>query len=101
MGEVEEVEVDEEGESALEFQSARTTKMGVSNYSVPADIVKLLSVRSIETFRPLSELWHQFLGLASSQQEDEKQINNSNRWLHKGGEKCRYDDDKAQEDRVS
>jgi len=48
--------------------------MGVGNYSVPADIVKHLSVRSIETFRPLSELWHRFLGLGSSQQEEEKGV---------------------------
>lgn len=52
VGEVEEAEVDEEGESALELQSARTTKMGIGNYSVPADIIRHLSVRSIDTFRP-------------------------------------------------
>jgi len=55
--------VDKEGESALELQSARTTAMGVGNYSVPIDIVKHLSIRSIDAFRPLSTLWHRFLGL--------------------------------------
>jgi superfamily II DNA helicase RecQ len=63
VGEVEEAEVDEEEESALELQNARTTAMGVGNYSVPIDIVKHLSVRSIEAFRPLSMLWHCFLGV--------------------------------------
>lgn len=33
------------------------------NGESPTDVVKHLSVRSIETFRPLSELWHRFLGL--------------------------------------
>jgi superfamily II DNA or RNA helicase len=70
IGEIEEVEIDEEGESALELQSARTTKMGLGNYSVSVDIVKHLSIRSMETFRPLSELWHRFLGLASTQQQE-------------------------------
>jgi hypothetical protein len=30
---------------------------------VPIDIVKHLSVRSIDAFRPLSMLWHRFLGV--------------------------------------
>jgi hypothetical protein len=38
--------------------------MGVGNYSVPLDIIKHLSVRSIDAFRPLSTRWHCFLGLA-------------------------------------
>src|SRR3954464_1885837 len=92
MGEIEEAEVDEDGESALELQSARTTKMGVSNYSVPADIIKHLSVRSIETFRPLSELWHRFLGLGSSQQEEEKGIKNGDRWIEKASRKHGLED---------
>ena len=54
MGEVEEAEMDEEEESALELQNSRTTAMGVGNYSVPIDIVKHLSVRSIDAFRQLS-----------------------------------------------
>lgn len=47
VGEVEEAEVDEDGEDILELQNSRTTAMGVGNYSVPVDIVKHLSVRSI------------------------------------------------------
>jgi hypothetical protein len=50
--------VDEDGEDVIELQNARTTVMGVGNYSVPIDIVKHLSVRSIEAFRPLSTMWH-------------------------------------------
>lgn len=72
VGEIDEAEIDEEGESALELQSARTTKMGLGNYSVSVDIVKHLSIRSMETFRPLSELWHKFLGLASTQQQEQE-----------------------------
>jgi len=101
VGEVEEAEVDEDGESALELQSARTTKMGIGNYSVPADIVKHLSVRSIETFRPLSDLWHRFLGLASSQQEEEKRVESGSVWLEKGGMKRGHDDGDAQEQRLA
>ena len=72
VGEVEEAEVDKEGESALELQSARTTAMGVGNYSVPIDIVKHLSIRSIDAFRPLSTLWHRFLGLDGGKQGQEE-----------------------------
>jgi superfamily II DNA helicase RecQ len=68
VGEVEEAEMDEEEESALELQNSRTTMMGVGNYSVRLDIVKHLSVRSMETFRPLSTRWHQFLGLAGGEE---------------------------------
>jgi superfamily II DNA helicase RecQ len=101
VGEVEEAEIDEEGESALELQSARTTKMGIGNYSVPVDIIKHLSIRSMETFRPLSELWHRFLGLASIQQEEEKRVESSRAWLEKGGEKRGRDDHNVQEKRLA
>jgi hypothetical protein len=37
--------------------------MGVGNYSVPIDIVKNLSARSIDAFRALSTAWHRFLGV--------------------------------------
>jgi hypothetical protein len=60
---VDEAEVDEDGEDVIELQNARTTVMGVGNYSVLIDIVKHLSVRSIEAFQPLSAMWHCFLGL--------------------------------------
>jgi len=72
VGEIEEAELDEVGESRLELQSARSTKMGEGNYSVPIDIIQHLSVRSIEIFQPLSKIWHRFLGLASSQEEEER-----------------------------
>jgi hypothetical protein len=58
VGEVEEAEVDEEGEDIIELQNSRTTRMGVGNYAVPIDIVKHLSMRSIDAFRPLSMMWH-------------------------------------------
>ena len=67
IGEVDEAEVDEDGEDVMELQNARTTVIGVGNYSVPIDIVKHLSVRSIEAFRPLSAMWHRFLGLDGKQ----------------------------------
>ena len=41
--------------------------MGVGNYSVLINIVKHLSVRLIEAFRPLSAMWHCFLGLDRKQ----------------------------------
>ncbi|KAJ9642592.1 hypothetical protein H2199_004973 [Coniosporium tulheliwenetii] len=53
IGEVEEAEV--EVEDALELSAARGEKMGVQRYGVPSDIIKHLSVRSMETFGPLSE----------------------------------------------
>lgn len=64
IGEVDEAEVDEDSEDLVELQNSRTTVMGVGNYSVPLDIIKHLSVRSINAFRPLSTKWHCFLGLA-------------------------------------
>jgi superfamily II DNA helicase RecQ len=63
VGEIEEAEVEEDGEDVLELQNSRTTAMGVGNYSVPMDIIKNLSVRSIDAFRPLSMGWHRFLGV--------------------------------------
>jgi hypothetical protein len=63
--------VDKEGEDLIELQSARTTAMGVGNYSVPIDIVKHLSVRSIKAFQPLSTRWHQFLGLEGETVQEE------------------------------
>ncbi|KAF2624455.1 P-loop containing nucleoside triphosphate hydrolase protein [Macroventuria anomochaeta] len=69
VGEVEEAEVDED---LIELQNARTTSMGVGNYSVPIDIVKHLSARSIEAFRVLSDAWHRFLGLDRSGAEQQE-----------------------------
>jgi hypothetical protein len=58
VGEVDEAEVDEDQEDIIELQNSRTTVMGIGNYSVPIDIVKYLSVRSIDAFRALSTAWH-------------------------------------------
>ena len=55
LKEVKEAKVDNNSEDVLELQNARTTTIGVGNYSVPLDIVKHLSVRSIDAFRPLSK----------------------------------------------
>lgn len=66
VGEVEEPEVDDDGEDVLELQNARSTATGVGTYSVPMNIIKHLSVRSIDAFRPLSTMWHRFLGLAGN-----------------------------------
>jgi superfamily II DNA helicase RecQ len=66
IGEVEEPEVEEE--SGLELQSGRGEAVGTSHYGVPINIIQNLSVRSLETFRPLSEAWHRFLQLASDRQ---------------------------------
>jgi hypothetical protein len=54
VGEVDEAEVDEDQEDIVELQNARTTAMGVANYSVPVDIIKHLSTRSIDAFQALS-----------------------------------------------
>jgi hypothetical protein len=66
VGEVEEAEVDDDGEDILELQNSRTTAVGVGNYSVPVNIVKHLSVRSIDAFWLLSVAWHRFLGVDGS-----------------------------------
>jgi hypothetical protein len=63
VGEVEEEEVNDNGEDIVELQNSRTTSMGIGNYAVLIDIVKHLSVRLINAFRPLSMLWHRFLGV--------------------------------------
>jgi hypothetical protein len=54
IGEVEEAEVNEKGEDIIELQNSRTTRIGIGNYAIPIDIMKHLSVRSINAFRPLS-----------------------------------------------
>ena len=60
-------EVDKDREDVIELQNARTTVIGVGNYSVLINIVKHLSVRLIKAFRPLSAMWHRFLGLDRKQ----------------------------------
>jgi hypothetical protein len=74
LGEVDEAEVDEDQEDIIELQNSRTTVMGVGNYSVPIDIVKHLSTRSIDAFRALSTAWHRFLGV-DGQTEDPEEPN--------------------------
>jgi len=72
VGEIEEPEM--EGEDGLEISAGRTEKIGVQRYGVPSDIIKHLSIRSMETFRPLSEAWHQFLGLSSDEHKERKRL---------------------------
>lgn len=74
IGEVEEGEVDKGGEDIVELQNARTTAMGVENYGVPIDIIKHLNIRSIDAFRPLSTMWHRFLGLEGKGNAQEEAV---------------------------
>ena len=50
ISKTEEAEVDNDGKDVLKLQNSRTTAIGVGNYSMPIDIVKHLSVQSINTF---------------------------------------------------
>jgi hypothetical protein len=50
VGKTEEVEVDNNSKDVLKLQNLRTTAIGVGNYSVLIDIVKHLSVQSIDAF---------------------------------------------------
>jgi hypothetical protein len=54
--EVEEEEVNNNSKDIVELQNSRTTSIGIRNYAVLINIVKHLSVRSINIFRPLSML---------------------------------------------
>jgi hypothetical protein len=53
---VDKEEVDDNGEDIVELQNSRTTSMGIGNYAILIDIVKYLSMRSINVFRLLSIL---------------------------------------------
>jgi len=53
IGEVEEPEV--EIDDPLEQSAGRGSAVGVNRYAVSTNIVKHLSQRNIDTFRPLSE----------------------------------------------
>jgi hypothetical protein len=44
----------------------------VEEYSVSLDVIKHLSSRSIDTFRPLCQKWYDFLGLASYSRKGQK-----------------------------
>lgn len=59
-------EPEEETDDGLEMQAGRGGEVGAKRYGVSMDIIKNLSSRSIDTFRPLCQQWHQFLGLESS-----------------------------------
>jgi hypothetical protein len=66
-------EVDGDQDDIIELQNSRTIAMGVGNYCVPIDIVKHLSVRSIDAFRALSTTWHRFLGVDDHADEDARE----------------------------
>jgi superfamily II DNA helicase RecQ len=70
IGEIEEPEVDEE--DPLDVQAGRGEIVGGLRYGVPINIISHLSVRSLEAFRPLSEMWHDFLDLGGSSENDER-----------------------------
>ena len=70
--EVEEPEV--EDEDPLEQSAGRSSATGVSRYAVSNNIVRHLSQRNVDTFRPLSESWHRFLGLASRKEDGRKRM---------------------------
>jgi hypothetical protein len=63
IAEVEEPEVDKD--NPLEVSAGRGSEIGANQYGVSLDVIKYLSSRSIDTFRPLCQKWHEFLGLAS------------------------------------
>jgi hypothetical protein len=54
IGKIEKAEVDKKGKDIIELQNSRTTRIEVGNYAVLINIVKHLSMRSINMFRPLS-----------------------------------------------
>ena len=68
--EVEEPEMDED--DPLEISAGRGGEVGAKRYGVSLDVIKHLSSRSIDTFRPLSQKWHEFLGLASYRSRGQK-----------------------------
>jgi hypothetical protein len=68
--EVEEPEMDED--DLLEISAGRGGEVGAKRYGVLLDVIKHLSSRSINTFRPLSQKWHEFLGLASYRSRGQK-----------------------------
>ena len=68
--EAEEPEMEED--DPLEISAGRGGEVGAKRYGVSLDVIKHLSSRSIDTFRPLSQKWHEFLGLASSRSRGQK-----------------------------
>jgi hypothetical protein len=61
-----------EEDDLLEISAGRGSEVGAKRYSVSLDVIKHLSSRSIDTFRPLSQKWYEFLGLASSRSRGQK-----------------------------
>ncbi|KAF3000054.1 hypothetical protein E8E13_000058 [Curvularia kusanoi] len=87
VGEVEEPEVDNNGEDLLKLQNAQSTATGVGTYSVPINIIKHLSVRSIDAFRPLSTISNKTAELSVVQGEKRAGTvdKHSNAWRHNIG----------------
>jgi hypothetical protein len=56
----------------LEISAGRGGEVGAKRYGVSLDVIKHLSSRSIDTFRPLSQKWYEFLGLASYRSRGQK-----------------------------
>ena len=56
MAEIEEPEV--EMDDALEMSAGRGGEIGTNRYGVSVDVIKHLSSRTVDVFRPLSEKWH-------------------------------------------
>ncbi|KAK1809579.1 hypothetical protein LTR12_016055 [Friedmanniomyces endolithicus] len=54
------------------MSAGRGGEIGLNRYGVSLDVIKHLSSRSIDTFRPLSGQWHAFLGLVSSRATGQK-----------------------------
>jgi hypothetical protein len=61
-----------EEDDPLEISARRGGEVGAKRYGVSLDVIKHLSSRSIDTFRPLSQKWHKFLGLASYRSRGQK-----------------------------
>jgi superfamily II DNA or RNA helicase len=62
-------EQEEETGDSLEMQAGRGGEVGAKRYGVSMDIIKNLSSRSIDTYRPLCQQWHRFLALESCRTE--------------------------------
>jgi hypothetical protein len=61
-----------EEDDPLEISARRGSKVRAKHYGVLLDVIKHLSSRSIDTFRLLSQKWHEFLGLASYRSRGQK-----------------------------
>lgn len=69
-----------EEDDALEVSVGRGGEIGANRYGVSLDVIKNFSSRSIDTFRPLCQKWHEVLGLASYGNKGQKRrtISSSN-----------------------